>query len=112
MEKPQFISIESLEYAKTVAYNLEPIFSYYGWIYAFCNGVPSAHDIELNIISLMHAAMKDAGIGLSLSKQVAKKGSGVAESGRVRVVYDVHNYPTTQPFQVFLGSLDNLTRDK
>ena len=95
----KLIPTKSLEYAHTIAYNLEPIFAHYKWTYSFAaarSHIPTAHEIELNILSLMHAAMD---------------GESAAESGRIRVVYDAENYAKTQPFEVFLGSLDKITRE-
>lgn len=91
------IPSKSFEYATTVATNLYPIFEYYRWEYTMSGGVPSAHDIYLNIISLMQAA--------------ASQDGGVAESGRIRVEYNPHNHPKEQPFGVYLGTLDQITRE-
>ena len=107
----KFLSDESLDYAAKVAYNLEPVFQHYKWVYSWVtdSNLMTAEDIELNIISLMHAAAEDAGVGLSLSKKVARCGRGCAESGRIRVEYDDS---FAQPFTCYLGSLDLLTREE
>lgn len=100
MNKPLVLSNKSLEYAVKIAYNLEPIFQHYKWVYSWVtdSNLMSAKDIELNIISLMHAAIEDGGSG----------GSGAAESGRIRVEYDDM---LAQPFSCYLGNLEHLTRD-
>jgi hypothetical protein len=79
--------------ALTVAENVHPIFAYYGWEYSMSGGVPSSHDIYLNIFNLMYAAA------------VADPIHGqVAESGRILVTYD----EDLDKFSIYLGSLEEV----